>query len=141
FSTMSEHWRLATIAGGGSMFPCGDENLRLRGDGAQLKNAFLEFGTPVLARMLEDSGARLDEFQRIFVHQVSVPYLDEMVRATGLPRERIEHTVADFGNMASASLPVAFARAVARGAVGPGDRVLWVGLASGISIGVLMMDL
>jgi 3-oxoacyl-[acyl-carrier-protein] synthase-3 len=113
----------------------------LRGDGAQLKNAFLEFGTPVLARMLEDSGARLDEFQRIFVHQVSVPYLDEMVRATGLPRERIEHTVADFGNMASASLPVAFARAVARGAVGPGDRVLWVGLASGISIGVLMMDL
>lgn len=141
FSTLSEHWRLATIPGGGSMLPCGDENLRLRGDGAQLRDAFLEFGTPVLAGMLADSGVPLDEFQRIFVHQVSLPYLEEMLRATGLPRDRIEHTVADFGNMASASLPVGCARAVARGAVGPGDRVMWVGLASGISIGVLMIDL
>jgi 3-oxoacyl-[acyl-carrier-protein] synthase III len=141
FATLSEHWRLATIPGGGSMFPCGDENLRLRGDGARLKNAFLEFGTPILARMIDDSGVRLDEFRRIFVHQVSVPYLEEMLDATGLPRDRIECTVADFGNMASASLPVGFALAVARGAVQPGDRVMWIGLASGISIGVLMMDL
>ena len=141
FATLSEHWRLATIPGGGSMFPCGDENLRLRGDGARLKNAFLKCGTPILARMIDDSGVRLDEFRRIFVHQVSVPYLEEMLDATGLPRDRIECTVADYGNMASASLPVGFALAVARGAVRPGDRVMWIGLASGISIGVLMMDL
>lgn len=141
FATLSEHWRLATIPGGGSMFPCGDENLRLRGDGARLKNAFLECGTPILARMIDDSGIRLDEFRRIFVHQVSVPYLEEMLDATGLPRDRTECTVADYGNMASASLPVGFALAVARGAVRPGDRVMWIGLASGISIGVIMMDL
>lgn len=141
FATLSEHWRLATIPGGGSMLPCGDENLRLRGDGARLKNAFLECGTPILARMIDDSGVRLDEFQRIFVHQASVPYLEEMLAATGLARDRVEYTVADYGNMASASTPVAFALAVARGAIGPGDRVMWIGLASGISIGVIMMDL
>ena len=52
---------------------------------------------------------------------------------------KIEHTVADFGNMAAASLPVAFALARERGTIVDGDRVLWLGLASGISVGAVMM--
>ncbi|MEP7065705.1 MAG: ketoacyl-ACP synthase III [Gemmatimonadota bacterium] len=141
FATLSEYWPLATIPGGGSMHPCGDDNLRLRGDGGRLKQAFLECGTPILAQMINESGARLDDFRRIFVHQASVPYLEEMLIATGLPRDRLECTIANYGNMASASIPVAFALAVQGGTVRPGDRVMWIGLASGISVGVIMMDL
>jgi 3-oxoacyl-[acyl-carrier-protein] synthase-3 len=50
-------------------------------------------------------------------------------------------TVADFGNMASASIPVAFAREQQQGTLAAGDRVMWVGMASGISVGVFMMEL
>jgi len=35
---------------------------------------------------------------------------------------------------------VAFALAEARGTVRRGDRVMWLGMASGISVGVLMID-
>jgi 3-oxoacyl-[acyl-carrier-protein] synthase III len=42
--------------------------------------------------------------------------------------------------MASASLPVAYSLAQARGAIKRGDRVMWLGLASGISVGLMMME-
>jgi 3-oxoacyl-[acyl-carrier-protein] synthase III len=80
------------------------------------------------------------DFQRILVHQATLPYLDEMLEATGIPADRVECTVGDLGNMASASLPVAYSQARVRGAIRPGDRVMWLGLASGISVGVMMME-
>jgi 3-oxoacyl-[acyl-carrier-protein] synthase-3 len=141
FASLSEHWELASIPCGGSMHPRGDDFTYLRGDGARLKRTFVEQGPRVFCRMMADAGVSYADFDRIFVHQVSVPYHTEMIAASGIPPGKVENTVTEFGNMASASIPVAFARAEARGAVGPGDRVLWLGMASGISVGVFMMDL
>ena len=140
FSTVSSHWHLATIACGGSMHPRGEEHTYLRADGAALKRAFMDLGPKILCGMLRDAGVTLGEFDRILVHQPTLPYLDELLRITGTSIDRVEETVAEFGNMAAASLPVAHARAVARGAIASGDRVLWLGLASGISVGTMMID-
>jgi 3-oxoacyl-[acyl-carrier-protein] synthase-3 len=141
FFALSDHWTLATIRGCGSMHPRDAAHNFLRADGSRLKESFIEHGPALLAESMRAAGVGFGDFQRILVHQAAVPYLDEMLAATGMPPELVERTVADYGNMASASLPVAYARAAARGAIGPGDRVLWVGLASGISVGVLMLQL
>ena len=69
-----------------------------------------------------------------------MPYLQEMLDVTGIPIDRVELTAPTHGNMAAASLPVAFAQAQARGAISRGDQVLWLGLASGISVGAMMMQ-
>jgi 3-oxoacyl-[acyl-carrier-protein] synthase-3 len=90
--------------------------------------------------MMRESGLEFSDFQRILVHQATLPYLDEMLDATGIPADRVECTVGELGNMASASLPVAYSLAQARGAIKPGDRVMWLGLASGISVGLMMME-
>ena len=58
--------------------------------------------------------------------------------ATGIKPEQVELTVGDLGNMASASLPVAYAQCDARGAIQRGDLVMWVGLAAGISLAVMI---
>ena len=50
-------------------------------------------------------------------------------------------TLPALGNMASASMPVQLALAEARGDVRSGDLVAWVGMASGISLGVMLMEL
>jgi 3-oxoacyl-[acyl-carrier-protein] synthase-3 len=141
FAALSHHWELATIPGGGSMHPRGDEFTYLRGDGARLKQAFVEEGARVFGEMMAESGASFAEFDRIFVHQVSVPYHREMLEASGMPDGKVARTVVGLGNMASASIPVAFAIEQERGALSPGDRVMWVGMASGISVGVFMMEL
>lgn len=139
FISASRHWPLATIPGAGSLHPRGDEFTYLHADGARLKQAFVNMAPCVVARILGESGTTFDDFDRILVHQATLPYLDEMLDVTGIPRDRVEITIAELGNMASASLPVAFARAAERGAIAQGDTVLWFGLASGISAGAVMM--
>lgn len=140
FVTVASHWQLATIGAGGSMNPRGAEHTYLAVDGPRLKQAFIDLAPHVLPAMMKEAGMQFTDFARILVHQATVPYLDEMLAATGIPADRVECTVDELGNMASASLPVAYARAAARGAIAPGDRVLWLGLASGISVGVMMMN-
>jgi 3-oxoacyl-[acyl-carrier-protein] synthase-3 len=139
FVTRSRYWDVATLPGGGSMHPRGDEYSYIRGDGTELKDAFSDLGPAVLHDALRATGTTLDDFSRVLVHQASVPFLDEFVRVTGVRREQIELTLPHLGNMAAATLPVAYAQAWGRGAIRPGDRVLWVGLAGGISVGVMMM--
>jgi 3-oxoacyl-[acyl-carrier-protein] synthase-3 len=122
------------------MHPRGEEHTYLTVDGPRLKQAFIDLAPVVLPRMMRESGMKFSDFQRILVHQATLPYLDEMLEATGIPADRVECTVGELGNMASASLPVAYSLAHARGAITRGDRVMWLGLASGISVGLMMME-
>ena len=138
FTTVSRHWNLATVLGGGSMHPRGDEYSYISGDASRLKDAFAEVGPAVIQEALAATGTTFDDYRRILVHQVSLPFLRAFVRATGVPRDKIEMTLPMLGNMAAASLPVAFAQAQKRGAIQSGDRVMWIGLAGGISVGVLL---
>jgi 3-oxoacyl-[acyl-carrier-protein] synthase-3 len=139
FTTVSRYWDLATVPGGGSMHPRGDEYSYISGDATRLKDAFAELGPSVLQEALAATGTTFDDYSRILVHQVSLPFLRTFVRATGVPSDKIEMTLPMLGNMAAASLPVAFAQAEERGAIAPGSRVMWIGLAGGISVGVLLI--
>ena len=137
--TLSEHWPLATIAAGGTMHPRGDEHTYLAADGAALKQAFVDIAPSVMCRLLRESAMTYDRFDRILIHQATLPYLDEMLDVTGIPAGRVELTVATLGNMAASSLPVAFLQAVNRGAIERNNTVLWLGLASGISVAAMVM--
>lgn len=140
FAARSAHWPLATIPYGGSMHPRGDDYAYLHGDGPALKDAFVAHGPAILDGMLREAGLAFDDLDHIFVHQVGVGYHAEMLAATGMPAHKVRGSVTDLGNIASATLPVAHALAVADGTVRPGDRVLWLGMASGISVGLLVLD-
>jgi 3-oxoacyl-(acyl-carrier-protein) synthase III len=139
FVADSAHWHLATIGSGGSRDPRGSANAFLHADGARLKRVFVDAAPRIVRQLEHESGVALAEFDRILVHQATVPYLEDLLLATGIDSRRVEHTVADLGNMAAASLPVAFALGLERGTIVAGDRVLWLGLASGISVGAMMM--
>jgi 3-oxoacyl-[acyl-carrier-protein] synthase-3 len=138
FTTLSRYWDAATLPGGGSMHPRGDEYTYISGDASRLKVAFVEIGPRAIWQALEATDTRFEDLSRILVHQVTVPFLTAFARATGVSMERIELTLPSLGNMAAATLPVAFAQAEERGAILPGDRVLWIGLAGGISVGVMV---
>lgn len=138
FTTVSRHWNLATVPGGGSMHPRGDEFSYISGDAARLKDAFAKLGPSVIDAALSATGTSFDDYSRILVHQVSLPFLRAFVKATGVPTAKIEMTLPMLGNMAAASLPVAFAQAEQRGAIASGARIMWIGLAGGISVGVLL---
>lgn len=123
------------------MHPHGDEYSYIRANGPRLKAAFREIGLPFLECAMKEAHADYTDFKRIFVHQVSIPYLQDMLSESKISLDQVEVTVDELGNLAAASIPVAMARALNRGVVERGDKVMCLGLASGIGVGIVMMDL
>jgi len=136
--THSEHWSAGGIFGGGSRHPRGDEHTYFTGDGHRLRRIFERIGAGLIERVALRTGYGWDDYARVLVHQVTLPYLERFVRVAGVPRDKLEVTVDDLGNMASATLGVQLARV--RPALEAGDRVLLVGLGGGVSLMTMVWE-
>ncbi len=136
--THSEHWSVGGIFGGGSRHPRGDEHTYFTGDGHKLRGVFEKIGLGLLERVAYRTGFGWDDYAKVLVHQVTVPYLQRFVEVAGVPAEKLELTVPELGNMASATLGVQLARV--REQLVPGDRVLFVGLGGGVSLMTMVWE-
>jgi 3-oxoacyl-[acyl-carrier-protein] synthase III len=130
--TLSQHWTVGGIPGGGSRHPRGDEHTYFTGDGRALRGVFEKVGTAILDRVRYRTGLDWPDYAKVLVHQVTQPYLDRFVEVTGIPVSKLDVTVGDHGNLASATLGVQLARVWP--SLSPGDRVLFVGLGGGVSV-------
>jgi 3-oxoacyl-[acyl-carrier-protein] synthase-3 len=136
--THSEHWAVGGIFGGGSRHPRSVEHTYFSGDGHVLRGVFEKVGVGVLDRVRQRTGFDYDDYAKILVHQVTLPYLERFIEVTGVPRGKLEITVGELGNVASASLGIQLARVEA--GLRPGDRVLLVGLGGGVSIMTMVWE-
>ncbi|SDT60305.1 3-oxoacyl-ACP synthase III family protein [Actinoplanes derwentensis] len=136
--TFSEHWTVGGIPGGGSRHPRGDEHSYFVGDGHRLRGVFEKIGASILDRVRARTGFEFTDYQRILVHQVTLPYLERFIEVTGVPRDRLEVTVTELGNMASATLGVQLDRAFPH--LSTGDKVLFVGLGGGVSMMTMVWE-
>ncbi|GIF17644.1 3-oxoacyl-[acyl-carrier-protein] synthase-3 [Actinoplanes tereljensis] len=136
--THSEHWAAGGIFGGGSRHPRGDEHTYFTGDGHRLRRIFEQIGAGLIERVARRTGYGWDDYAKVLVHQVTLPYLDRFVQVTGVPRDKLEVTVTELGNMASASLGVQLARV--RPQLETGDRVLLIGLGGGVSLMTMIWE-
>jgi len=136
--THSEHWSAGGIFGGGSRHPRGDEHTYFSGDGHRLRTIFERIGLSLLDRVAARTGLTWDDYAKVLVHQVTVPYLDRFVEVTGAPRDKLVVTVGELGNVASATLGVQLARIQPE--LNAGDRVLLVGLAGGVSLMTMVWE-
>ncbi|WP_416904724.1 3-oxoacyl-ACP synthase III family protein [Micromonospora echinospora] len=136
--TWSEHWTVGGIPGGGSRHPRGDEHTYFAGDGRTLRDVFEKIGPDILHRVRHRTGLDWSDYARVLVHQVTLPYLDRFVEVTGVPKDKLEVTVAELGNLASATLGVQLARVEA--ALRPGERVLFIGLGGGVSLMTMVWE-
>ena len=136
--THSEHWAVGGIFGGGSRHPRGDEHTYFTGDGHRLKAVFERIGAGLLERVAERTGLGWADYAKVLVHQVTLPYLERFVAVTGVPRDKLEITVDELGNMASATLGVQLGRI--RPELRTGDRVLLIGLGGGVSLMTMVWE-
>lgn len=141
FSAASRHWRIGTLPMGGSMRPRDLDATYFDIDGRALQRAFLALGPELITDLLARSGVALDDLDLVLMHQVAEPHLAPIAERLGLAVDRILPTVAQHGNLASATLPVQLRHALDADLVGPGSLVLLVGLAGGISLGAAVVRL
>lgn len=141
FRSASQHWAVGTLPGGGTMGLQDPDSLYFDMDGAGLQQAFLELGPEPVLALLRKHSLEASDLDLVAIHQVALPYLPPIFARLGVPDDRTVVTVADHGNLASATLPLQLQLAQERGMVGPGSLVLLIGLAGGISLGLVLVRL
>ncbi|MBM3861891.1 MAG: ketoacyl-ACP synthase III [Verrucomicrobia bacterium] len=80
---------------------------------------------------LQVNGLTLDDIDVLIPHQANLRMLEAVVAKVGMPKERVFVNVEEYGNMASACLPVALDQARKSGMVKDGKSVLLVAFGSG----------
>src|SRR5690606_4522266 len=126
---------------GGTMHPRSIEHTYFDMDGRALQQAFLELGPQPVLDLLAKNQLSWDDFDLVAIHQVALPYLPPIFERLGVPDDKTVVTVVDHGNLASVTLPLQLQLARERGMVGPGSLVLLIGLAGGISLGLMVVRL
>ncbi|MHA7207617.1 3-oxoacyl-ACP synthase III [Arthrobacter sp. B0490] len=76
-----------------------------------------------------------DAMDRYVTHQVSNSYTNAIIKAVDLERERVPITFPHWGNVGPASLPMTLAQESQ--SLAPGDRVLCLGVGSGLNTSMM----
>jgi 3-oxoacyl-[acyl-carrier-protein] synthase-3 len=89
--------------------------------------------------VLGNANLTLQDIDLVIPHQASGPGL-KLLERLGFAPQRIVNIIADYGNCVAASIPMALAVAMQQSRLKPGDRVLFVGAAAGLSVGVALLE-
>jgi 3-oxoacyl-[acyl-carrier-protein] synthase-3 len=100
-------------------------------DGKSIFQNGVEKMSSAVLESLEANGLSLDQIDVLVPHQANLRMLEEIVARVGIPREKVYVNVEEYGNVASASLPIAFHEARRAGMIAAGSRVLLVAFGSG----------
>jgi 3-oxoacyl-[acyl-carrier-protein] synthase-3 len=113
--------------------PAGESHFRMQG-----RTVFLhavERMADAAQASLKQAGWTGDDVATLVAHQANLRILHAVAEQLALPRERLAVHLDRVGNTVAASIPLALADSVARGATRPGDRVLLVGFGGGLTWG------
>ena len=83
------------------------------------------------------AGLRTEDVDLMVPHQANIRIIEAMAKYANLPMEKVFVNVDRFGNMSSATIPVAMDEAVELGRLRPGMNVLTVTFGAGFTWGAM----
>jgi 3-oxoacyl-[acyl-carrier-protein] synthase-3 len=95
----------------------------------------------VIERALQDAGLTRDEIACVICHQASAPGVEHVQRLFAPGTERVVNLFATHGNQIAASIPSVLAHALDSGRLQPGNPILILGTAAGISATAMVIRL
>jgi 3-oxoacyl-[acyl-carrier-protein] synthase-3 len=84
-------------------------------------------------RALERAKMTIDDIDWVIPHQANIRITQAAVERIKWPMERTSTNLRDVGNTSGASIPLALARELELGNIGPGDHVLMCGFGAGMT--------
>jgi len=88
---------------------------------------------------LRTAGLTLEDIDLLVPHQANLRMLEAIVERVGIPRQRVYVNVEEYGNIASASLPIALDESRRRGMLPAGGLALLVAFGSGFVWGSVLL--
>lgn len=119
-----------TVAEGGHFF---------RMDGRGVSDFVFSAVPGVIRRLVSNAGRTLADVDHFVPHQANGVLLRTLVERCGLGRARTHRTLERYGNIGSASVPVALDDANRSGALSDGDLVLLAGFGGGMAVGATLL--
>jgi 3-oxoacyl-[acyl-carrier-protein] synthase-3 len=86
-------------------------------------------------KVLENSGVAISDVKYIVPHQANIRIIDGAAKRLGLTSDRIYTTIHKYGNISSASIPVALNDAYEQKCLSKGDYLVLVGFGGGLTWG------
>ena len=140
FTTLSEHSRLclaypSRIGPGASMYT----------KARTIHKVAIQDAPPLMQDALAQTGLRLEDIDYLIPHQTSSRAIRKGVaefseRLGAMPKHVVDN-VEQFGNTSSTTHFVALYRYLEQGRFSPGERVMLLSLASGLEIGVVLIEM
>jgi 3-oxoacyl-[acyl-carrier-protein] synthase-3 len=84
---------------------------------------------------LLDAGLTAADVDLMVPHQANIRIIDATAKYTGIPMDKVFVNLDRYGNMSSASIPVALDEALEEGRIGPGSNVLSTAFGAGLTWG------
>lgn len=109
--------------------PCGRVHFRM--DGKTVFEHGVARMSAAIFETLQRHGLSMEEIDVLVPHQANLRMLEAIIERTGFPPEKVYMNVVEYGNIASASLPIALTEARQCGMIRPGSLVLLVAFGSG----------
>lgn len=88
---------------------------------------------------LQRAGLTGDDIDLLIPHQANMRIITATAKYAGIPMEKVFVNVDRYGNMSSASVPVALDEALEQGVIGPGSHVLTVAFGAGFTWGAMAL--
>ena len=139
FQTNGEYWDLCTVPGGGSLHAQDGSKVYFEGRTSEMKKVFFEKKGDLINKTISNAGWNIDDLDHIFMHHVSMNTFVEVANDLNIPVEKFYNVFEKFGNLAASSIPFAMSYALQEGKLKKGDKIMLLGLASGISISVQLI--
>jgi 3-oxoacyl-[acyl-carrier-protein] synthase-3 len=127
--------------------------LRVRGIGTQYALHGLDFGqtrwdfdgqeifkkavrgmSEASVDVLTRAGVTIDDVALVVPHQANLRIIEAVAKYAGAPMEKVFLTVHKYGNMSSATAPVALVEAVEEGRIQPNDLILMPAFGGGLTL-------
>jgi len=130
--------------GGGSAVPLSQQVLDekshfMRMEGREVFKHAVRSMADSCSIALQKAGLTADDLQLLVPHQANIRIIQATAKYAGLPMEKVFVNVNRYGNMSSATVPVALDEAEEKGLIGPGSNVLAVAFGSGLTWGSMAL--
>jgi 3-oxoacyl-[acyl-carrier-protein] synthase-3 len=135
---------LLRIQGGGSRVPSSETSLSEGRHYIEMNGRdVFKFAVRVMGsaadEALEIAGIQKSDVDLLIPHQANIRIIQSAIERLNLPVEKCMINLDRYGNMSSASIPVALAEAVDEGRVKEGDNIVLVGFGGGLTWGASVM--
>ncbi|MCX7843390.1 MAG: ketoacyl-ACP synthase III [Clostridia bacterium] len=102
-------------------------------DGGEVFKFAVKIMEQASLRAIEDANLKVEDIDFVFPHQANIRIIDGALKRLGFTHEKMHLVIQKYGNISSASIPVAMDEALREGKIKKGDNIVLVGFGGGLT--------